>query len=89
MTDIRLASDNRFPYDWPGHVCYLELRDDQIEWLKTRDETRAAVTRACTGESVIYAAWPGQWKTDLFVIDDPQQLADALGMKTGKATART
>lgn len=80
MTDIRKASDTRFPYDWPGHVAYIEHRDTQIAWLKTRPETREAVKRALAGQSVIFAAWPGQWKTDLFVIDDPQQLADALGM---------
>ena len=87
MTDVRLASEvdaqggySRFPYAWPGKVCYLELCDGKLLWLKARDETREAVRRAIAGESTIYAAWPGQHRTDLFLIDSPERLAVALKM---------
>lgn len=48
--------------------------------MKTRGETRDAVRRAMRNQSVLYAAWPGHWKTDLFLVDDVDKLAAVLNI---------
>jgi hypothetical protein len=78
MTDIRTTSETSFPFDWPGRVCYFELNKGNMLWIKTRDETREAVRRALTGKTKIYAAWPGQYRTDLFLVDNVAKMAEAL-----------
>lgn len=80
MTDVRLTSEQPFPHGWPAQVCYIELRAGELLWMKTRGETREAVTRALSGQSTLYAAWPGQWKTDLFLVDDVDKLAKAINL---------
>lgn len=84
MTEPRRTSDQRFPHDWPGWICYLELCEGQLLWLKNRAETREAVTRALAGQSTLYAAWPGQYRTDLFLVDDLDKLAAEIGLKPTK-----
>lgn len=71
----RLASENDFPYGYPGFVCYIEVRDGEIRQCRQRDALRDAVRRAVSGESVIYAVWPGQHRADLFRVDDLPALA--------------
>jgi hypothetical protein len=78
MTDIRTTSETPFPFDWPGRVCYFELTKGNLLWIKTRDETRDAVRRALAGKTKIYAAWPGQYRTDLFLVDNVAKMAEAL-----------
>jgi hypothetical protein len=36
------------------------------------------VRRALTGKTKIYAAWPGEWRTDLFLVDNVAKMAEAL-----------
>lgn len=85
MTHVRLSSETRFPHSWPAQVCYFELNNGALLWLKTRDETREAVRRAITGITQLYAAWPGQYRTDLFLIDDVAKMADELKIDTKAA----
>lgn len=80
MTDVRRTSEQRFPHGWPKLVCYFELCNGQLLWMKDRGETREAVARALKSESTLYAAWPGQYRTDLFLVDDVDKLAATLGM---------
>ncbi|MEE0731414.1 MAG: hypothetical protein UCJ19_12765 [Oscillospiraceae bacterium] len=35
-----------------------------------RDSMRTAYERARAGSTKIYAVWPGNWSSDLFLIDD-------------------
>jgi hypothetical protein len=49
--------------------------------VRTRDEMRAAVKAAQLGLLLIYAVWPGQWRTDLFLVDDVDVLAAELGIE--------
>jgi hypothetical protein len=78
----RSASEAPFPYGWPGKVCYFAL--DPLNFALTsvrdRDGMRAAVRAALAGDVEIFAAWPGQYRTDLFHIDQPQRLAEAIGV---------
>jgi hypothetical protein len=78
---VKRASEAPFPYGWPGHVLYMEQhRAELVSQLQTRDQLRGAVLRALAGDSHLLAAWPGQYRTDLFVIDKPELLAEAIGL---------
>ena len=72
-----------FPYGYPGMVCYIEApASGGLRHIDGRTTMREAVKRAQRGESRIYAAWPGQYRTHLFFIDD----LDALAEKTKAAS---
>ena len=78
----RLATLAPFPYSWPGEICYVIVTDVGIRQAsRTRDEFRNEVRDALAGKIRLLAAWPGQWRTDLFEIDDVPALAVALGIK--------
>jgi hypothetical protein len=74
----RRASETSFPYGWPGAVCYFVIQSGVPTFFRYRDEFRSAVRSALNGDAQIYAAWPGQWRTDLFVIDELARLAKAI-----------
>lgn len=77
---IRLSSEAPFPHCWDQKLCYFELRDGEVTKPQGRNSVRDAVRRAHAGESLLFCAWPGQWRTDLFVIDDLENAAEALGV---------
>lgn len=79
---MRLASDAPFPYGYPGRVCYLEQSGENVVQCASRDELREAVTRARRGESRLLAVWPGEYRSDLFLIDDLDAMATAVGVDT-------
>lgn len=75
---MRKASDvdkrgeyDKFPYD-SKHVCFIELKSDgTIEQVYNYvNDKRSVYYRVKYEGSKLYAAWPGQWETDLFEIDD-------------------
>lgn len=82
--NLRKASDTPFPYGWPGIIMYAAIdADGNLEQVSNlRDDFRSAVRRAAAGEIRLIAAWPGQYRTDLFEIDEPSDLADAIGLKS-------
>lgn len=77
---IRLSSEAPFPHCWDTKLCYFELRGGEVIKPQGRNAVRDAVRRAHSGESLLFCAWPGQWRTDLFVIDDLENAAKALGV---------
>ena len=77
---MRRASQASFPYGWPGRVCYIAFTGYSLAQLHGRDEMRQAVRSALDGNCEIYAAWPGQYRTDLFLVDDIAALAQAIGL---------
>lgn len=79
---MKRASEAPFPYGWPGRVLYFMLVAGEPRQLSSRDELRSALAVAISGLNVIYAAWPGQYRTDLFIIDKPELLAEAIGLVT-------
>lgn len=65
-----------FPYKL-GAMCYIEvLANGEVRFGKDHE----AYKRALAGQSRLYAAWPGQWRSDLFAIDDLTPYARAFGI---------
>ena len=65
-----------FPYR-SKLVCYMELTNDgDIKQLSHKNEKMEAYLNAKAGNSRILAVWPGQWRSDLFLIDDLDSFAD-------------
>lgn len=75
---MRKASDidkrsryDKFPYD-SKEVCFIEQTSkgkiDQVP--NYVNDKRAVYYRVKYEGSKLYAAWPGEWQTDLFEIDD-------------------
>lgn len=57
-------------------LCYFEVdRNGNVSQLNhknksDRPEVMAAYQRAANQTTTLYAVWPGNWSSDLFVIDD-------------------
>ncbi|MGW0311313.1 hypothetical protein [Streptomyces flavidovirens] len=47
----------------------------------THGDDRAAYERALAGTSRLFAVWPGEWSSHLFVIDNLDEYAKAHGIK--------
>lgn len=79
---MKNASEAPFPYGWPKSVCYFvcDILGVPEQLPRYRAEFRAAVQNCIDSEIPIYAVWPGQYRSDLFVIDKPELLADAIGL---------
>lgn len=64
-----------FPYRM-GTMCYFEVYKDgkvsQIHHKNKSDinEVKEAYERALKNITTLYAVWPGNWSSDLFIIDD-------------------
>ena len=59
-----------FPYK-SKYVCFMELTPNgELTQLFTRQQRLDACQNAKDGKSKIVAVWPGQWRSDLFIIDD-------------------
>lgn len=65
-----------FPYEM-STVCYIEIHKDG---RVTHGTDQGTYPRAKNGESTLYAVWPGAYSSHLFVIDDLDQYAGALGI---------
>lgn len=86
---MRRAGDEAgFPYAM-STLCYLEVDKagtvTQIPHRRKADRPglEALLRRVAAGESTLYAVWPGQYQSDLFLIDDPE--AFAAGLKLSAA----
>lgn len=65
-----------FPYQMRT-MCYIEIgADGSVTW----GSDVGAYRRARAGESNLYAVWPGEWASHLFVIDDFDQYARGMGL---------
>lgn len=70
-----------FPYG-SKLVCYIEvLNDGTVRQLSDKRDKLDGYLNASAGKSRIFAVWPGNWRSDLFVIDD----LDAFAVKQGFA----
>lgn len=65
-----------FPYK-SNLVCFMELwpNGDLIQ-LSNKQEKREACLRSIAGKSRVVAVWPGNWRSDLFIIDDLDTFLD-------------
>ena len=67
-----------FPYR-SKTVCFMELfPDGKLEQLNNDDAKFEACVNARNGKSKIVAVWPGNWRSDLFIIDDIEEFMDAI-----------
>jgi len=65
-----------FPYR-SSTTCYIEVhKNGEV----TQGADCATYERVRSGESRLFAVWPGQRRSDLFVIDDLDEYARALGI---------
>lgn len=68
-----------FPYA-STRVCYLEMFEGELYAVKHyADDRREAARRAVAGESQLIAIWPGQYRSDAFLVDEPALFARAVG----------
>lgn len=65
-----------FPYRL-STMCYIEVHGDGSV---THGRDAETYRRARAGESRLYAVWPGEWSSHLFVIDDLDEYAKAFGI---------
>lgn len=67
-----------FPYG-SKIVCYIEhTSDNRIVHIQNyAQQKRDVYFRVKSGESKLYAVWPGQYSSDLFEIDDIDEYGKA------------
>lgn len=78
------ATEN-FPYRM-STVCYFEVdknggvsqvyHKNKSDWPKVLEAYQRAMNKTTT----LYAVWPGNWNSDLFIIDDLDALAKAFNI---------
>lgn len=73
----RKTSENaNFPWG-NKQVCYFAAGQGEPVQLHYVKDRKLGLLRAAKGEITIYAVWPGQYRSDLFVVDDLEPLAGA------------
>jgi len=77
---MRSAKDagSSFPYR-SKLVCYFEVdaQGKTIQMQTNQTEAANVYHRVMKGKTKLYAVWPGQWRSDLFAIDDMVTFAEA------------
>lgn len=78
MNNARQASHSGvdFPYT-DKTTCVIEIHTDGTV---SQGGGAEPLRRARDGESRLFAVWPGEWRSDLFAIDDLDEYARALGI---------
>jgi len=71
-----------FPYS-SSVVCYIEVYGDGriMQIHHDQKSISKAYSNAKNNKTKIYAVWPGNYRSDLFEIDDLNALADAYGVR--------
>jgi hypothetical protein len=76
---------NYFPYR-ESTICYFEVdKNGNVSQVPHKNKSdRAKVLevyqRAVDNTITLYAVWPGNWSSDLFIIDDLNAFANELGL---------
>lgn len=75
---LRLASEveDGFPYRGKA-IGYVVIADGEISSPQYVGERRDAAKALRDGKAQVFAVWPGAYRSDLFVIDDPGAFFDA------------
>ena len=70
-----------FPYD-SKTTCYILVdgAGTVTQVSHTLRDLQEAYNAVLNNSAKLYAVWPGQWRSDLFVIDDLDSFADAVGI---------
>lgn len=65
-----------FPYGATTVCCFEVWGDGRIQQVeRTKSSMCESYERVKSGETKMYAVWPGQWRSDLFIIDDIEEWA--------------
>lgn len=77
---LRKASEVEigFPYR-DQRVSYILVVDGVVTNPRYAADKRAAAKALVAGEGQVFAVWPGQYRSDLFVIDDVAAFAAVYG----------
>ncbi|WP_406285010.1 hypothetical protein [Embleya sp. NBC_00896] len=70
------AMGQEFPYTRKT-LCYIEISENGTV---THGTDAGTYERARSGKSRLFAVWPGEWASHLFVIDDLDEYARAHGL---------
>jgi len=76
---------NNFPYSM-STICYFEVdKNGNVSQIShknksDREKVLEAYQRAKDKITTLYAVWPGNWRSDLFIIDDLDAFAKELGL---------
>ncbi|MDR3217238.1 MAG: hypothetical protein LBT55_07550 [Clostridiaceae bacterium] len=79
---LRLSSEvENFPYG-ARTLCYIEIgMDGKVEQVGSDfASVSAAYNNVINKQSRLYAVWPGQYRSDLFLIDNLNAFADSFGV---------
>jgi len=74
-----------FPYRL-STMCYFEVYNDgRVSHLPHKnkcdlEEVNKAYLRALEKETTLYAVWPGNWRSDLFIIDDLNKFKESFDL---------
>jgi hypothetical protein len=66
MTPARKLPDT-CPF-WAKHVTLGYVDSGELSFAQSIGEKEAALKRGYLPGSVLFVAWPGEWRTDLFVV---------------------
>ena len=67
-----------FPYSSKQYICFMELfPNGELIQLWNKEQRFNAYVNAKDGKSKIVAVWPGEWRSDLFIIDDLEAFYNA------------
>ena len=71
-----------FPYD-SKTTCYIlvDKSGNVTQVSHIMRELQEAYNAVLEDRAVLYAVWPGRWSSDLFVVDDLNAFADAVGIQ--------
>ena len=73
-------NEANFPYDKKTTCYILVTSNGEVKQAYTKSELSAAYTAAKNKSALLYAVWPGKYRSDLFLIDDLDSFADAIGI---------
>jgi len=70
-----------FPYD-AKTTCYILIpKNGEVSHIQHNlTDLKAAYDAVNSGTASLYAVWPGRYSSDLFIIDDLNTFADAVGI---------
>lgn len=82
---MRKVSENReFPF-LSESLCYYELANNHlIDLARNENLLRDAYNRAKNAESKLYVTWHGNYRTDMFELDDLDSFSQAFGFEEQK-----
>ncbi len=79
IRSVKEAKD-KFPFTM-STLCYFELTNDgklNRVYHKNKSDRPSLTEAYCNaknGKSLLYVVWPGQWSSDLFIVDDLKEFA--------------